>query len=60
MKISTVIDESGQRNDVYEYPVKAVREIILNALIHWDYSIYTENEPVRIEMQSNLSYGAIL
>ncbi|MBO6219886.1 MAG: putative DNA binding domain-containing protein [Treponema sp.] len=50
MKISTVIDESGHRNDVYEYPVKALREIILNALIHRDYSIHTENEPIRIEM----------
>lgn len=50
MKVSTVIDETGHRNDVYEYPVKAVREIILNALIHRDYSIHTENDPIRIEM----------
>lgn len=50
MKRSTVVDEEGHRRDVYEYPVKAVREIILNALIHRDYSIHTENEPVRIEM----------
>ena len=53
MKISTVIDGSGHRNDEYEYPVKAIREIILNALIHRDYSIHTENEPVRIEMYPN-------
>ena len=53
MKISTVVDETGHRNDVYEYPVKAIREIILNALIHRDYSIHTENEPVRIEMYPN-------
>ena len=50
MKVSTVIDTSGHRKDVYEYPLKAIREIILNALIHRDYSIHTENEPVRIEM----------
>lgn len=50
MKVSTVIDKTGHRNDVYEYPVKAVREIILNALIHRDYSIHTENDPIRIEM----------
>ena len=50
MKVSTVIDETGHRKDVYEYPVKAVREIILNALIHRDYSIHTENDPIRIEM----------
>ena len=28
----------------------AVREAVLNALIHRDYSVYTENVPVRIEM----------
>lgn len=50
MATSTVIDGTGHRKDVDEYPVKAVREIILNALIHRDYSIHTENEPVRIEM----------
>ncbi len=50
MKISTVIDENGHRKDVPEYPVKALREIILNALIHRDYSIHTENDPIRIEM----------
>ena len=50
MATSTVIDGTGHRKDVDEYPVKAVREIILNALIHRDYSIHTENESVRIEM----------
>lgn len=50
MKISTVIDDTGHRKDVPQYPVKALREIILNALIHRDYSIHTENDPVRIEM----------
>ena len=50
MATSTVIDESGHRKDVSEYPIKAIREIILNALIHRDYSIHTENEPIRLEM----------
>lgn len=50
MKISTVIDETGHRKDLPQYPVKALREIILNALIHRDYSIHTENDPIRIEM----------
>ena len=50
MRTSTVIDGDGRRCDVSEYPVKAVREIILNALVHRDYSIHTENDPIRIEM----------
>lgn len=49
-RTSTVIDEEGQRRDRPEYPLKAVREAILNALIHRDYSIYTENIPIAIEM----------
>lgn len=47
-KKTTRIDESGQRSDIPEYPVKALREIILNALIHRDYSIHTENDPIRL------------
>lgn len=50
MAISTIVDEMGNRRDVSEYPIKAVREIILNALIHRDYSVHTENDPIRIEM----------
>lgn len=46
----TVIDENGKRQDKPEYPIRAVREAILNALIHRDYSEYTENTPVSIEM----------
>lgn len=46
----TIIDEDGHRNDKEEYPIKAVREAILNALVHRDYSIHTENVPIRIEM----------
>lgn len=47
MKIKTVIDaESGKRKDRYEYPMPAVREAVLNALVHRDYSIYTEGSPI--------------
>lgn len=49
-RIKTIIDDNGRRADKPEYPVKAVREAILNALVHRDYSIHTENVPVRIEM----------
>lgn len=41
---------TGNREDKSEYPIKALREIILNALIHRDYSIYSENDPIRIEI----------
>lgn len=49
-RTKTIIDEDGHRNDRPEYPIKAVREAVLNALVHRDYSIYTENTPVSIEM----------
>lgn len=49
-RTKTIIDENGHRVDKYEYPLRAVREAILNAMIHRDYSVHTENVPVRIEM----------
>ena len=52
-RTKTIIDDDGHRNDKEEYPVKAVREAILNALVHRDYSIHTENVPIRIEMYRN-------
>lgn len=49
MKIKTIIDsETGKRNDRLEYPINAVREAILNALIHRDYSVHTEGTPIQI------------
>lgn len=48
IKKATKINEKGIREDVMEYPIKAIREVILNALIHRDYSIHTENEPIRL------------
>lgn len=49
-RVKTIIDENGQRKDKPEYPLKAVREAILNALIHRDYSPHSENIPITIEM----------
>lgn len=49
-RTKTIIDDNGQRRDKTEYPIKAVREAILNALVHRDYSLHTENVPIRIEM----------
>lgn len=50
---STIIDDKGKRADRDEYPLKAVREAILNALVHRDYSIHSENMPVRLEIYRN-------
>lgn len=50
MKVKTIITEDGTRADKPEYPIKAVREIILNALIHRDYSIHTDCSPIRLVM----------
>ncbi len=46
----TVIDSSGIRSDMEQYPPEAVREAVLNALIHRDYSVFSENSPVRVEI----------
>ena len=51
MKLRTIIDpDTGTRSDRPEYPVEAIREAILNALIHRDYSIYTEGTPVQVDL----------
>ena len=52
-KTAVVIDENGQRNDRTEYPMRAVREAILNALIHRDYSPYSETSPIRLEIYAD-------
>lgn len=49
MRVSTIINsKTGERNDKTEYPIEAIREAILNALIHRDYSHYTEGTPIQI------------
>jgi ATP-dependent DNA helicase RecG len=53
MKVRTIIDENGKRADKTEYPQKAIREIILNALIHRDYSFHTETSPIRLLLFSD-------
>lgn len=48
-KTKTIIDSAtGERTDRFEYPPVAVREAILNALIHRDYSINTEGMPIQL------------
>ena len=54
MKVRTIIDpSSGKRTDRTEYPPDAIREAVLNALIHRDYSFYTEGTPVQINFFSD-------
>lgn len=49
MRIKTIIDpETGKRADREDYPLTAVREAILNALIHRDYSLHTEGMPIQL------------
>lgn len=49
MRVETLVDpKSGMRNDRDEYPLVAVREVLLNALVHRDYSKYTEGRPVTL------------
>lgn len=51
MKVRTVIDRTtGERKDQTEYPIAAIREAVLNAVIHRDYSFYTEGMPIQIDM----------
>ncbi len=51
IKTKTMINpQTGQRDDKTEYPISAIREAILNALAHRDYSMYSEGMPVQIIM----------
>ncbi len=54
MRTATKIDrETGARTDIPQYPMDAVREAVLNALIHRDYSFHTEGMPIQLIMYSD-------
>lgn len=54
MKTRTIISpETGERNDKTEYPIEAIREAVLNALIHRDYSHYTEGTPIQLNFYTD-------
>ena len=54
MKVKTIINaEAGKRLDKTEYPVKAIREAVLNAVIHRDYSAHTEGTPIQLNIFKN-------
>jgi ATP-dependent DNA helicase RecG len=49
MRTKTIINpKTGKREDRTDYPITAIREAILNALVHRDYSIHTEGMPIQI------------
>lgn len=45
-----IIDSNGKRKDVPHYPMKALREAIVNALVHRDYSVYREGAYVYVQI----------
>ena len=53
MRVKTVIGKDGRREDKAEFPVTAVREAVLNALVHRDYSLHSEGSPVSLCMYSD-------
>lgn len=51
MRVKTIINpQTGKREDRTDYPIPAIREAILNALVHRDYSIHTEGMPIQLMM----------
>ena len=51
MRTKTIISPTtGRRTDRTDYPITAVREAIINALVHRDYSIHTEGMPIQLIM----------
>lgn len=51
MRTKTIVDpNTGKREDRTDYPITAIREAVINALVHRDYSIYTEGMPIQIIM----------
>ena len=54
MRTATKIDPAtGERLDLPQYPIVAVREAILNALVHRDYSFHTEGMPIQLTMDTD-------
>lgn len=54
MRVATKIDSAtGKRIDIPQYPMDAVREAILNALVHRDYSFHTEGMPIQLIMYAD-------
>lgn len=53
-RTKTIINpDTGKREDRPDYPTAAIREAVLNALVHRDYSIHTEGMPVQLRIFSD-------
>lgn len=63
MKSSVVINDKGIRIDRAEYPLKALREAVVNALVHRDYSTQKETVYIAVNMYKDrieiISPGAL-
>lgn len=63
MKSSVVINDKGIRIDRAEYPLKALREAVVNALVHRDYSAQKETVYIAVNMYKDrieiISPGAL-
>jgi len=64
---SAITSPIGQREDIYDYPIPALREAVINAIIHRDYHfdnshIYIHMYPDRVEIQNpgGLPHGITL
>ncbi len=53
IKKTTIIGEDGARKDRYEYPETALRELLMNALLHRDYSYIVRSIPISIAIFDN-------
>ena len=53
-RTATKIDPiTGERIDIPQYPMDAVREAVLNALVHRDYSFHTEGMSIQLIIYSD-------
>jgi ATP-dependent DNA helicase RecG len=52
MSVRAVVNGAG-REDIYDFPVEALREAVANALMHRDYSDYARGTQVQVELYSD-------
>lgn len=52
MRTAAVIRGSG-REDRYDYPVEVIRELVINALLHRDYSAGSRGSQIQVELYPN-------